>query len=50
MRRWRDDTAGIPMEAVTRVRDMRTRVEEFDWARYTTGAAKKLATILEMER
>jgi hypothetical protein len=32
MRLWRDEkTAGIPTEAVTRVRDMRARVHDFDW-------------------
>ena len=39
MRRWRDDAAGIPMEAVTRVRDMRSRVEEFDWGDTPLGPA-----------
>jgi len=32
MRLWRyEKKAGIPMEAVTRVRDMRARVHDFDW-------------------
>ena len=39
MRRWRDETAENPMEAVTRVRDMRTRVKEFDWAATPLGPA-----------
>src|SRR6476620_8717336 len=40
MRPWRDGTAGIPMEAVTRARDMRARVNEFDWAATPLGPVK----------
>jgi hypothetical protein len=55
MRLWRDEkTAGIPMEAVTRARDMRARVHDFDWdatclgprlllVLLTSGYAKALA-------
>src|SRR5262245_10051449 len=38
MRLWRDEkTAGIPTEAVTRARDMRARVHDFDWDATSLG-------------
>ena len=47
MRRWRDDTAEIPMEVVTRALDMRTRVIEFDWAATPLGPAKNWSQSLK---
>src|SRR6478609_3864790 len=47
MRHWRDGTAGIPMEAVTRARDMRARVNEFDWAATPLGPAKNWSQSLK---
>jgi len=41
MRLWRDEkTAGIPMDAVTRVRDMRARVHDFDWDATPLGSRR----------
>src|SRR5262245_61032583 len=40
MRRWRDETAGIRMDSVTRACDMRARVQEFNWAATQIGPAQ----------
>jgi PAS domain S-box-containing protein len=47
MRRWRDETAGIPMESVTRARDMRARVQEFDWAATQLGPIQRWSPSLK---
>jgi PAS domain S-box-containing protein len=40
MRHWRDETSGIPMEAMTRAGDMRARVRDFDWSATPLGPAE----------
>jgi PAS domain S-box-containing protein len=46
MRRWRDETAAIPMESVTRARDMRA-VQEFDWAATQLGPMQRWSPSLK---
>jgi PAS domain S-box-containing protein len=47
MRHWRDETAGIPMEAVTRASGQRARVHNFDWATTPLGPSKNWSPSLK---
>jgi PAS domain S-box-containing protein len=47
MRHWRDETAGIPMEAVTRASGQRARVHNFDWAATPLGPSKNWSPSLK---